>query len=278
MHAVQACGGRWQHESSRRHNKFKREMRARPAPTSVSPCRGRGATTGAPRPSRATGRQRRYHGRSSSKQSDGPSAWGSDAAKRGVGARVTRGRGSGAGEGLGGEGGPSTEGEGGSWDECARQAGRTSAGRQSASARFVPPLFADRTSLRLILSRRAPAVVADAAARTQGHLARRGELQWGDRAARVQLAPRALGSTVDAGSVRSKHACTPRAAHLSQLGPPWASLSARTNARAMGRWLGRHGIAEAHASQGLKMRVLLWCGGSWAHRLDCCRPVSGACR
>ena len=163
---------------------------------------------------------------------------------------------------MGGEGGPSTEGEGDSWDECAWQAGRTSAGRQSASARFVPPLFADRTSLRLILSRRPPAVVADAAARTQGHLARRGELQWGDRAARVQLAPRALGSTVDAGSVSSKHACTPRAAHLSQLAPPGPASAPEPTPGPWDAWLGRHGIAEAHASQGLKMRVLFWCGGS----------------
>ena len=246
-----AAGGS---ESSRRHNKFKSAGRAK----LCVPMR----------------RPWRY----SSKKRDGPSAWASDAAKRGVGVRVTRGRGGAAAEGLGGEGGPSTEGEGGSWDECAWQAGRASAGRPSASARFVPPLFADRTSLRLILSRRPPAVVADAAARTQGHLARRGDLQWGDRARR-QLSPRALGSTVDAGSVSSKHACTPRAAHLSELGPPGPASAPERTPVPWAAWLGRHGIAEgARKSQGLKMRALLWCGGSWAHRLDCCRPVSGACR
>ena len=211
-----AAGGS---ESSRRHNKFKSAGRAK----LCVPMR----------------RPWRY----SSKKRDGPSAWGSDAAKRGVGVRVTRGRGGAAAAGSGWGGRTEHGGRGGSWDECAWQARRASAGRQSASARFVPPLFADRTSLRLILSRRAPAVVADAAARAQGHLARRGDLQWGDRARR-QLSPRALGSTVDAGSVSSKHACTPRAAHLSELGPPGPASAPERTPVPWAAWLGRHGIAE----------------------------------
>ena len=69
-----AAGGS---ESSRRHNKFKSAGRAKLCVPMQRPWR--------------------Y----SSKKRDGPSAWGSDAAKRGVGVRVTRGRGGAAAEGSG---------------------------------------------------------------------------------------------------------------------------------------------------------------------------------
>ena len=54
IHACRPSLAAGDSETSRRHNKFKREVRARAAPNSVYPCKGLGAT----RPRRGTGRQR----------------------------------------------------------------------------------------------------------------------------------------------------------------------------------------------------------------------------
>ena len=234
---------------------------------------------------RSRSMQRAWH--YSSKKSDSPSSCSSDAAKRGVGARVRRGRGSGAGE-------DSRWGRAGreGW-EGGRGGGRLEVGGGNGSRVGHAPLPGASLQVRdlcphsLQIEQRCGLFFRD-----------------GPPPLLLPLLLRApKGTLPDAGSCRGETGLPTCSSCLMRLGglltpvvstpsmsariaqrisasmdPPVPALSAaRPRQGQWTAWLGGQGLAQAH-EPGPRERVLLWCGDGWAHRLGWCRPVSGACR